>query len=77
VLERVAQRSEFTRYTTVATLTVPAGTDTAKATKLLERAEHGCLIANSLRGARALKAEIIGADPAVATRVIEPSELVS
>jgi organic hydroperoxide reductase OsmC/OhrA len=69
VLERVAQRSEFTRYTTIAILTVPAGTDTAKAHQLLERAERGCLIANSLRGERILKAEIVTANPATTLQV--------
>jgi organic hydroperoxide reductase OsmC/OhrA len=72
VLERVAQRSEFTRYTTIATLTVPAGVDTAKAHQLLERAERGCLIANSLRGERVLEAEIIAAESAAPRQVAEP-----
>jgi organic hydroperoxide reductase OsmC/OhrA len=76
VLERVGQVSQFTRYTTFATLTVPAGTDAAKARELLERAEHGCLISNSLRGTRLLEAEITSAEPAIAP-VTEPSELVS
>jgi len=53
VLERVGQGSRFTRYTTFATLKVPAGTNITKARELLERAERGCLIANSLHGARA------------------------
>jgi len=61
VLERLSAGSEFTRYATFAKLTVPAGADAARARQLLERAEHGCLIANSLRGARALEAEIITA----------------
>jgi organic hydroperoxide reductase OsmC/OhrA len=77
VLERVAQRSEFTRYTTIATLTVPAGADSAKAHQLLERAERGCLIANSVRGARVLEAEIITSKAAAAPQLAEPSELVS
>src|SRR6516165_3960288 len=38
VLERIGRVSQFTRYTTFATLTVPAGTDSAKARELLERA---------------------------------------
>jgi organic hydroperoxide reductase OsmC/OhrA len=76
VLERVGQVSQFTRYTTFATLTVPAGTDTTKARELLERAEYGCLIANSLRGARALEAQVISAKPAIAPGT-QPSELVS
>ena len=76
VLERVGRVSQFTRYTTFATLTVPAGTDAAQAHELLERAEHGCLIANSLRGTRVLEANVISAKPAMAP-VTEPSELVS
>ena len=66
VLERVEKVSQFTRYTTFATLTVPADADTAEARELLERAEHGCLIANSLRGTRLLETHIITAEPAVA-----------
>jgi organic hydroperoxide reductase OsmC/OhrA len=58
VLERVGQNSQFTRYSTFARLEVPADADTSKARALLERAEHGCLIANSLRGERTLYAEV-------------------
>ncbi len=76
VLERVGRVSQFTRYTTFATLTVPAGTDAAKAREFLERAEHGCLIANSLRGTRILDAQVISVEPAI-TESTEPSELVS
>jgi len=61
VLERLPTGSEFTRYTTFARLTVAQGCDLAKARQLLERAEHGCLIANSLRGARTLEAQIVTA----------------
>lgn len=53
-LDRAEGGSQFTRYATVATLTVPAGSDAEKARALLERAEHGCLVANSLRGTRSL-----------------------
>jgi organic hydroperoxide reductase OsmC/OhrA len=60
-LERVDGSAWFTRYTTFATLTVPAGTDVAKAGALLERAEKSCLISNSLRGVRTLEAEVIAA----------------
>jgi organic hydroperoxide reductase OsmC/OhrA len=59
VLDRVERIAQFTKFTTFAKLSVPAGTDEAKARELLERAEHGCLIANSLRGARDLQAEIV------------------
>lgn len=58
VLERVGRRSQFTRYTTFAKLTVPEGADSAKARELLERAEEGCLIANSVDGSRSLETEI-------------------
>jgi len=59
VLERRERLLQFTRYTTFATLTAPTGTDAVKARELLERAEHSCLIANSLRGTRALDARVI------------------
>jgi organic hydroperoxide reductase OsmC/OhrA len=58
VLERVGRTSQFTRYTTFAKLSVPDGADTAKARELLERAEQGCLIANSVNGSRALETQI-------------------
>jgi len=63
VLERVGQSSQFTRYTTIARLWVPAGSDVAKARDLLERAERGCLIANSLRGTRKLEMEVLIESP--------------
>jgi organic hydroperoxide reductase OsmC/OhrA len=59
LLERSERLLQFTRYTTFATLTVPTGTDAVKARELLERAEHSCLIANSLRGTRDLNARVI------------------
>jgi organic hydroperoxide reductase OsmC/OhrA len=62
VLERVERVPQFTRFTTFANLTVPAGTDVAKARDLLERAEHSCLISNSLRATRALEAQVVVAD---------------
>jgi len=62
VLDRVERVPQFTRFTTFARLTVPAGTDVGKAHQLLERAEHTCLISNSLRGSRALEAEVLAVD---------------
>jgi|SRR5580700_445389 organic hydroperoxide reductase OsmC/OhrA len=62
VLDRVERIPQFTRFTTFATLTVPPRTDTAKARELLERAERSCLVANSLRGLRALDAQVLEAD---------------
>jgi organic hydroperoxide reductase OsmC/OhrA len=58
-LERVDGQAQFTRYACLAKLTVPPGADPAKARSLLERAEHVCLISNSLRGARTLEAEVL------------------
>lgn len=48
VLDRVDGQSRFTAFQVSAVLSVPAGTDPAKATRLLEKAEHACLITNSL-----------------------------
>jgi organic hydroperoxide reductase OsmC/OhrA len=58
-LERVETQSQFTRFASFAKLAVPTGSDTAKARALLERAEHGCLVANSLRGSRTLEIQIL------------------
>ena len=57
-LERVDGVTRFTRFTTQATLEVPPGTDAAKARTLLDKAEHICLISNSLNAERSLAAEV-------------------
>jgi organic hydroperoxide reductase OsmC/OhrA len=62
VLDRADRVTQFTRYKTFVTLTVAAGADIAQAHDLLERAERGCLIANSLRGTRGLEARVIVAE---------------
>jgi organic hydroperoxide reductase OsmC/OhrA len=58
-LDRIERVSQFTQFTTFARLFVPVGADEVKARELLERAEQGCLVANSLRGTRDLQAEIV------------------
>lgn len=58
VLERVAGSSKFTRFTSYASIRLPAGGDAAKAKLLLEKSEHGCLVANSLSGERVLHVEV-------------------
>ncbi len=58
VLDRVNGTTSFTRYVIRATLAVPAVSDEAAARRLLEKAEHGCLISNSLNGARTLEVTI-------------------
>ena len=62
-LERVDGQSRITRFATYATLSVPAGADAARVAALLERAEHGCLIANSLHGTRTLETEVVKIAP--------------
>ena len=57
-LERASGVTQFVRYTTRATLTVKPNTDHAKAQELLARAEKVCLVANSLRGVRALEVQV-------------------
>jgi len=59
VLDRVDGVARFSRYTTFATLTVAVDTDVDKARKLLEKADHVCLISNSLRADRNLVAEVV------------------
>lgn len=58
-LDRVEGKTRFTEYHVHATLKVPAGTDQALATKLLEKAEHVCLISNSLVGERHLHPTVL------------------
>jgi len=58
-LERVERAPQFTSFRTSATLSVPPESDGARAHKLLEQAEQGCLIANSLRGTRTLEAQVL------------------
>lgn len=62
-LQRADGVSKFTRFSTCATLQVPAGTDTGAAQRLLERAEHTCLISNSLSGERVLEATVAEYNP--------------
>ncbi|MFO1456926.1 MAG: OsmC family protein [Steroidobacteraceae bacterium] len=60
-LERVDGVTSFTRYVTRARLRLAPGADAARAHELLERAERGCLVANSLRGEQKLEIEILDA----------------
>jgi len=61
LLERVDGNSRFTKITTHVRLVVPAGTDAARAQRLLEKAEQGCPISNSLTAAKHLEAEVVEA----------------
>ncbi len=57
-LEKIDGVTQFTRFITRAALTVKPGADRQKATELLQRAEHVCLISNSLRGERRLECTV-------------------
>ena len=59
ILDRVEGTTRFTRFITRVTLKVPAGTDRVRAQTLLEKAEHVCLVSNSLNGERELACDII------------------
>jgi organic hydroperoxide reductase OsmC/OhrA len=60
-LERADGVTHFTRVVTRATLVVPDGTSTVLCERVLNKAEEGCLVANSLRAKRELQMEIIKA----------------
>ena len=58
-LDRIDGKTHFTHIVVRATLRAPAGTDEAKAVQLMERAEHVCLISNSLVAARSVETQVI------------------
>lgn len=59
-LDRVdGKTTRFTEFHVHATLRVPAGTDLARATMLLEKAEKVCLISNSLVAERHLHPTVL------------------
>jgi len=57
-LERVESVTRFSRFNLTVRLTVPAGTDEARARRIVEKAERGCMVTNSLVGERHLEAVI-------------------
>jgi len=58
-LDRVDGRTFFTEFVVHATLQVAAGTDRDRATRLMEKAEHVCLVSNSLVAQRRLESTVI------------------
>ena len=62
VLDKVDKVTQFTEFHQTVVLEVPAGTDEAKAIRLLEKAEHVCLVTNSLTGTAHLDATVKVAD---------------
>jgi organic hydroperoxide reductase OsmC/OhrA len=57
-LDRVDGKSRFTHMLVKAALVVPEGTEQDKALKAMERAEHVCLISNSLVAERRVEATV-------------------
>ena len=57
-LDRVERVTQFTEFRVRAVLRVPAGTDEARAQRLMSRAEQGCLITNSLKAKSTLSATV-------------------
>jgi organic hydroperoxide reductase OsmC/OhrA len=58
-LDRVERAMLFTEFKVVARLTLPAGADTERGQKLLEKAEQTCLITNSLKSSVHLEATVV------------------
>ncbi len=60
-LDRVDGDSRFTVITIHVRLVVPAGSDAARAKHLLEKAEKGCPVSNSLTAVKHVEAEVVEA----------------
>ena len=58
-LNKVEGKTKFTHMVVRATLQVPAGSDEAKAKQLMARAEHVCLISNSLVAERSIESTVV------------------
>jgi organic hydroperoxide reductase OsmC/OhrA len=66
-LDRIDRVTQFTHFELRASVDVPAGTDAEAVRRVLDKAERGCLIANSLKAAIHLEPEItVAAEPAAA-----------
>ena len=62
-LDRIEKVTQFTSFTVRARLQVPEDGREDQAQRLLEKAERGCLITNSLKAATHLEAQIDVATP--------------
>jgi organic hydroperoxide reductase OsmC/OhrA len=69
-LDRIERVLQFTKVIVRARLSVPAAIDVASCERALERAEHGCLVANSLRCARELRIEVVKVPVAESERAL-------
>ena len=70
MLDLINRVVQFTTFEIRAHLELPAGTDPAQAQRLLEKAEHTCLISNSLKATVRLHTKIEVADQPVGASVI-------
>ena len=57
-LDKIDRVTQFTSFDLSVELTVPPGTDEKKALRLLEKAEHHCLITNSMKSGTRLSAKV-------------------
>ena len=57
-LDRVEKAPQFTDFHLTATLEIPDGAKEDRALRLLEKAEHHCLITNSLKASSRMDAEV-------------------
>ncbi len=57
-LDKIERVTQFTSFDLSVELSVPAGTDEKKALRLLEKAEHHCLITNSMKAGTRLSAKV-------------------
>lgn len=57
-LDKIERVTQFTSFDVRVELTVPPGTAEKKALRLLEKAEHHCLITNSMKAETRLSAEV-------------------
>lgn len=58
-LDRLPDGIQFTAFAVHASLTIPPDSDEARASKLLEKAEHVCLITKSLKASSDLEISIL------------------
>ena len=69
-LDRLDRATQFTAFEVTVHLGVPPGTNLDAARRALEKAEHTCLISNSLKGAIRLTADVHAASPAQGDRAV-------
>ena len=58
-VDAIGKFNQFTGFTVKARLTVPPGTNRAKAETILEKAEKYCLVTNSLKAKPQLETEVV------------------